>query len=170
MHSCLLTASSANLGPWWWAAWLQLSVGLFWDFGGKRPHIALRWRFVFVIGLFDDVGHVLGLRVGGGPCGASLASCGRLCWLPRDMALMFTGVEELHEATKRPHYASQAEATPRVDVGEVSQASGDNAARSIKDRNPCTKGGSNKRCFFVIDLSRQDVDYDYFSELLRFLS
>ena len=72
---------------------------------------------------------------------------------PRDMALMIPGVEELHEATKRPHYASQAEATPRVDVGEVSQASGNNAARSIKDRNPCTKGGSNKRCFFVIDLS-----------------
>ena len=60
---------------------------------------------------------------------------------PRDMALMITG-EELHEATKRPHYASQAEATPRVDVGEVSQASGNNAARSIKDRNPCTKGGT----------------------------
>ena len=71
---------------------------------------------------------------------------------PRDMAMM-NGVEELHEATKRPHNASQAEATPRVDVGEVSQASGDIAARSIKDRNPCTKGRSNKRCFFVIDLS-----------------
>ena len=66
---------------------------------------------------------------------------------------MMSGVGELYEATKRPHYASQAEATPRVDVGEVSQASGDNAARSIKDQNPCTKGGSNKRCFFVIDLS-----------------
>ena len=90
-------------------------------------------------------GHVLGLRVGGAPCGASLALRGRPCWLPRDMASMMSGVGELYEAKKRPHYASQAEATPRVDVGEVSQASGDNAARSCKDRNPCTKGRSNKR-------------------------
>ena len=80
-------------------------------------------------------GHVLGLRVGRGPCGASLALCGRPCWPPRIMASMMSGVEEeLFEARKRPHYASQAEATPRVDVGEVSQASGDNAARSFKDQ------------------------------------
>ena len=98
-------------------------------------------------------GRVLGLRVGGAPCGASLALCGRPCWLHRNMPSMMSGVGELFEARKRPHYASQAEATPRVVVGEVSQASGDNAARSFKDQNPCTKGGLNKRCFFVIDLS-----------------
>ena len=68
-------------------------------------------------------GHVLGLRVGGAPRGASLALCGRPCWHPRNMAL------ELFEARWRPHYASQAEASPRVDVGEVSQAPGDKAAR-----------------------------------------
>ena len=95
---------------------------------------------------------VLGLRVGGAPCGASLALCGRPCWPLRIMASMMSGVGVLNEARKRPHYASQAEATPRVDVGEVSQASGDNDARSFKDQNPCTKGGLNKRCFFVIDL------------------
>ena len=98
-------------------------------------------------------GHVLGLRVGGAPRGASLALCGRPCWPPCIFASAMPGVAELFEARWRPHYASQAEASPRVDVGEVSQAPGDKAARSFKDQNPCTKGGLNKRCFFVTDLS-----------------
>ena len=59
---------------------------------------------------------------------------------------------EFFEA-QRPHNASQAEATPRVDVGEVSQISGERAARSFKVQNSCTEGGSNKGCFFVTDLT-----------------
>ena len=55
---------------------------------------------------------------------------------------------EFFEAQQRHHYASQAAATPRVDVGEVSQISGDRAAGSL-----CTEGGSNKGCFFVTDLT-----------------
>ena len=70
-----------------------------------------------------------GLRFGGAPRGASLALCGRSRWPLRNMASMMPGVVELFEARWRPHYASQAEASPRVDVGEVSQAPGDKAVR-----------------------------------------
>ena len=65
----------------------------------------------------------------------------------------YCGELKFVKEAQRPHYASQAEATPRVDVGEVSQAPGENAARSFKDMNSCTKRGLNKECFFVIDLS-----------------
>ena len=102
--------------------------------------------------LLAERGRVLGLRVGGALRSASLALCSRP-WPPLFLASVKFDAWELCEAMKRPHYASQAEATPRVDVGEVSQAPGDKAARSFKDQNPCIKGGSNKRCFFVIDLS-----------------
>ena len=102
--------------------------------------------------LLAERGRVLGLRVGGALRSASLALCSRP-WLPLFLALVKFDAWELCGAMKRPHYASQAEATPRVDVGEVSQAPGEKAARSFKDQNPCIKGGSNKRCFFVIDLS-----------------
>ena len=54
---------------------------------------------------------------------------------------------------QRPHHASQAAASPRVFVGEVSQFSGGKAVRSFKAQNSCTEGGSNKGCFFVTDLT-----------------
>ena len=118
----------------------------------RRSRIALRWRFAFVLGFFDDVGMFWDFGLGGPVrCFAGIVWSSLLA--PLIMASMMSGVGVLFEARKRPHYASQAEATPRVDVGEVSQASGDNAARSFKDQNPCAKGGLNKRCFFVIDLS-----------------
>ena len=131
-----------------------------WDPGGEHrfldqvPHTVSRWRCGLVIagtswlyvGVFWDFGS------GGALRSASLALCSRP-WPPLFLALVKFDAWELCEAMKRPHYASQAEATPRVDVGEVSQAPGDKAARSFKDQNPCIKGGSNKRCFFVIDLS-----------------
>ena len=88
------------------AAVCRLVLGLRWKEATHCASLALCVRYWPL----RRRGHVLGLRVGGGPCGASLASCGRLCWSPRDMAMM-NGVEELHEATKRPHNASQAEAT-----------------------------------------------------------
>ena len=53
---------------------------------------------------------------------------------------------EFFEA-QRPFYASQAEAN------EVSQISGERAARSFKVQNSCTEGGLNKGCFFVTDLT-----------------
>ena len=65
----------------------------------------------------------------------------------------FCGWLNIVKEVQRSHFASQAEVTPRVEVGEVSQVSGENAARSFKDQNSCTKGGSNKGCFFVTDLS-----------------
>ena len=57
---------------------------------------------------------------------------------------MMSGVGELYEATKRPHYASQAEATPRVDVGEVSQASGDMLPGPSKTRIRAQKEDQTK--------------------------
>ena len=65
----------------------------------------------------------------------------------------FCGWLNFVKEVQTPHYASQAEATPRVVVGEVSQISGESAARSCKVQNSCTEGGSNKGCFFVTDLS-----------------
>ena len=56
----------------------------------------------------------------------------------------FCGGLNFVKETQRRHYASQAEATPRVDVGEVSQAPGENAARFFKDKNSCTKGDQTK--------------------------
>ena len=69
--------------------------------------------------------------------------------LNRFLTLVVDYCEELKffKEAQRPHCASQAEATPRVDVGEVSQAPGENAARSFKDKNSCTKGGIKQRVF-----------------------
>ena len=62
------------------------------EFAGRaRRWLGLRWKeathcaslaLCVRYGPLRRRGHVLGLRVGGGPCGASLASCGRLCWPP----------------------------------------------------------------------------------------
>ena len=109
----------------------------------RRSRIAFRWRFAIVLGLLDDVGMFWDFG-SGAPRGASLALCGRSCWPSRNMASMMPGVVELFEARWRPHCASQAEASPRVDVDEVSQAPGENAARSFKDKNSCTKGDQTK--------------------------
>ena len=98
-------------------------------------------------------GHVLGLRVGGAPCGASLALCGRPSWPPRILASMMSGVVVLLEARKRPHYASEAEATPRVDVGKSLRHQETKPPGPSKTRIRAQKGGLNKRCFFVTDLS-----------------
>ena len=54
---------------------------------------------------------------------------------------------------QRPHLALQAEASPRVDVGEVSCRQGGKTVRSLKAQNSCTEGRSNKGCFFVTDLT-----------------
>ena len=87
----------------------------------------------------------------------------------------YCGELKFVKEAQRPHYASQAEATPRVDVGEVSQAPGENAARSFKDKNSCTKGRLNKECFFVIDLSGKTLTMtssldSYVSSLVRDVS
>ena len=66
--------------------------------------------------LLAERGRVLGLRVRGALRSASLALCSRP-WPPLFLASVKFDAWELCEAKKRPHYASQAEATPRVDVG-----------------------------------------------------
>ena len=60
-------------------------------------------------------------------------------------------VGEVEVEAQRPHSASQAEASPRVDVSEVSCNSGRKAVRSFKAQNH--RRGSNKVCFFVEDLT-----------------
>ena len=98
-------------------------------------------------------GHVVGLRFGEGPARCFAGTVRSfLLTLPK-YGFYDAWVVEVFEARWRPHYASQAEASPRVDVGEVSQAPGDKAARSFKDQNSCTRGGSNKGCFSVTVLS-----------------
>ena len=105
---------------------------------------------------FRRRGHVLGLRFGRGPAWCFVGTVRSFLLPPshpQHMASTMPGSVELFEAGRSLHNASQAEASPRVDVGEVSQAPGDKAARSFKDQNSCTKGGSNKGCFFVTVLS-----------------
>lgn len=58
------------------------------------------------------------------------------------LVIGFCGWLNFVKDAQRPHHASQAEASPQVDVGEVSQFSGVRAARSFKVQNSCTEGGS----------------------------
>ena len=134
-------------------AWLQLYVGLFWGLRCEEVTHCVSLALCVRSWPLRRCGHVLGLRVGGAPCGASLALCGRPCWLPRIMASTMSGVVELFEARKETSLCLSGRGDTAGVVGEVSQASRDKAARSFKDQNPCTKGGLNKRCFFVTVLS-----------------
>ena len=143
------------------ASTLAALDGIFWHVVGRQPQsaaaleVAERWISLFVTLVFVfmcSVGLLELLRAlveVWQHAAAAFEALNRLLTLVVDFSGWLNFVKEV----QRPHYASQAAATPRVDVGEAPQIAGENAARSCKVQNSCTEGGSNKGCFFVTDLS-----------------